>query len=100
MILTVFSPFDPFAHRVSALRGSLHASWQAPSMLLESPLPRPASQASGRSAARRMLLESPLHLMYPLVHCGSDAQWMCECRVRQDAGSDPAPCALHLNRLA
>ena len=78
MILTVFSPFDPFAHRVSALRGSLHASWQAPSMLLE----------------------SPLHLMYPLVHCGSDAQWMCECRVRQDAGSDPAPCALHSSRLA
>ena len=38
MILTVFRTFDPFAHRVSALRGSLQASWKAPSMLLESPL--------------------------------------------------------------
>ena len=32
----------------------------ARSMLLESPIPRPASRAGGRSAARSMLLESPL----------------------------------------
>jgi len=39
-------------------------------------------------------------LIYDQVLGGPDAPWMCECRVRQDAGSDRAPRALHSNRLA